>query len=237
MAHTILKQLSNVPEIKIQYFEQLFQESACHLLDSCKVVTVSENTRFISSHEKIDNIWILLKGSVKAIEEYSTGDVYVFQKFSAPEVFGEMEALADICCYQATLNTESECIFIKVPVTMYLKFLKTNSKYLYQRTQDTIKRVLNDEREKRRYIKLNGIDRIKLYFIQHYRLNQMDELCVIKSTRQEISDEIGFSIKTVNRVIKKLKEQGLLKIEGQKILITDIQYNMMMKNMNEIADF
>ena len=206
--HKILKELSKVPEINIQYFEQLFQVNAYSLLDSCKVVTISEDTKFVSSHDKIDTIWILLAGKVKALEEYSTGDVYVFQKFCAPEVFGEMEALSDICNYRASLITASECTFINVPVTIYLKFLKSNSEYLYRRTQDTLKRVLDDEREKRRYFKLNGIDRINLYFIQHFKLNMIDEVCVIKSTRQEIADEIGFSIKTVNRAIKKLKAKN-----------------------------
>lgn len=236
VSHKILKQLSKVSMGNIQYFGQLFQEDAYPLLDRCKVVIIPKDTKFISSHDKINTIWILLYGNVKAVEEYSTGDIYIFQKFKAPEVFGEMEALSEISCYRASLITESECIFMKIPLALYIKFLKSNSEYLYLRTQDTLKRVLDDEREKRRYLKLNGIDRMKLYFIQYCQLNQKKGVCVIKNTRQQIADETGFSIKTVNRAIKKLKEQDLLKIQGQKILITDIQYDRMVKSMDEFIE-
>ena len=44
--------------------------------------------RFVTADDPVECIWILLQGKVKAKEEYPSGDVYVFRKFTAPEVFG-----------------------------------------------------------------------------------------------------------------------------------------------------
>src|SRR5699024_621330 len=108
-------------------FTELFQRDSYEILDHCQVITIEAGTRFIGIDENINTIWILLVGQVKALEEYSTGDIYTFKKFPAPEVFGEMESLADISRFRATLITETECVFLNVPVEMYRQFLKTNS--------------------------------------------------------------------------------------------------------------
>ena len=193
--------------------------------------------QFVTIQEDINTIWILLSGKVKALEEYSTGKIYIFQKFSAPEVFGEMEALSDIPYFRASLITETKCVFITVPVSVYLDFLRNHSEYLYKRTKVILKRVLDAERDNMMYLMLEGIDRIKLYFIQHYELSVKGDICILKITRQQIAEETGLSVRTVNRVIKKLKEQDLLKVKKQKIIITEKQYNSMVESVDEILGY
>ena len=55
----------------------------------------------------------------------------------------------------------------------------------------------------------------------------------MKNTRQQISDETGYSVKTVNRVIKKLKEQELLTVVGQRIVINKTQYGKMLESIDD----
>jgi CRP/FNR family transcriptional regulator, cyclic AMP receptor protein len=234
VVHKILKEIEGIPGAKNKYFKQLLQND---ILNYCKVRRIETGTRFVTSKEEVNKVWILLLGKVRALEEYTTGDIYIFQKFDAPEVFGEMEALAEIPHYRASLIAETECVFITLPVNIYLRFLKENSGFLYKRTQVIIKRVLDEERDNRIYLMLKGIDRIKLYFIQHYELSESEKVCVLKTTRQQIADETGYSIKTVNRVMKKLKEDNFLNIVGQKILITEKQYKKMIESIEEIDKY
>ena len=234
MVHKILKEIEEIPGAKNKYFTKLLQKD---ILDYCKVIKIESGARFVTSKEEVDKVWILLLGKVRALEEYTTGDIYIFQKFDAPEVFGEMEALAEIPHFRASLIAETECVFITLPVNIYLRFLKENSGFLYKRTQVIIKRVLDEERDNRIYLMLKGVDRIKLYFIQHYELSESGEVCILKTTRQQIADETGYSIKTVNRVMKKLKEENFLNITGQKILITESQYIKMIESIEEIEKY
>src|SRR5690554_5434430 len=68
--------------------------------NSYQLVKMKADTRFISSNSHCDEIWILLDGRVKAIEEHLSGDVYVFTEFQAPELFGEMEGLSGLSLYK-----------------------------------------------------------------------------------------------------------------------------------------
>lgn len=237
MQHEILEKISKIENVKEEFFKELFKNAPQGLLDSCNVVTIKKDMRFVTTKENVNEIWVLLVGTVKALEEYISGDVYIFTRFNSPEVFGEMEAIADIPVFRASLIAEDDCVFVTVPVQAYLNYVRNNSKVLYERTQCILRRVLDQERDNRIYLMLTGVDRIKLYFIQHYELNKEKDMCILNNTRQQIADETGYSVKTVNRVIKKLQEQDLLRIEGQKLLITEEQHLSMLKSIGEKVNY
>ena len=187
------------------------------------------------------NHWIksefLLSGRVKALEEYITGDIYIFTRFNPPEIFGEMEAITDFPFFRASLITETDCICATIPVAMYLKYLQNNPDILYSRVQTILKRISNDQRDNRFYLMLSSTDRIKIYLVQHFKQSNNNESYVLRKTRQQIADETRYSVKTVNRVIKKLIEEDLLGTIGQKIVLTNKQYNILMKSINEKGNY
>jgi len=234
----ILKEVSKIPNLEINEFIELFHENNSEFLEKCKIVTVKPDFRFVVSGEDITKIWILLKGYVKALEEFNTGETFIFKRFPAPEVFGEMEALADIDKFRATLLTDTECVFLVLPVDQYKKILKNNPRYLYKRTNIILKRVLDEKKHMRTFLMIKSIDRIKIYFVQQYKLYaKSNSTCVLKIPRQQISEETGYSVKTINRGIKKLEEENLLKVEGQKIVITNEQYEEMLESVESLVDF
>ena len=106
----------------------LLQGERQSLPDNCRFVTLESERRFISAEDPVESIWILLQGKVKAKEEYPSGDVYVFRKFRAPEVFGEMSlsrsahlrvhSSASVhalfsCCQSVFMNVPETTLFIK----------------------------------------------------------------------------------------------------------------------------
>lgn len=234
--HFILEEIAKIPYVQTTDLEELFQFNSQIALDCCRIRTIEKEKRFVTSGEEISTIWILLSGEVKALEEYSTGQIYTFQKFSAPEVFGEMEALSDITKFRATLITETECVFLTLPIKIYSDFLKKNSQYLYKRTKIILKRILDERKAQRIYLMMKAIDRIKIYFIQKYPLKSDQGISIFKLTRHQLSEETGYSIKTINRVIKQLKEENLLHLEGHKIIMTEKQYQNMTKSVDEFAN-
>ena len=229
----ILYQIAKLPTETKEYFEHLFQEKSDIFLNSCKIITIKPNERFISTGEDLDKIWICMSGSVKAMEEFRSGETYIFTQFSAPEIYGEMEALAEIPKYRTSLVTVTECVFIVGSVDQYIAWLKQDPDILYERTQHLLRRIMDEGRSNRAYLLLSGMERIKLYMIDHCLDCQEDQVYIIKNTRQQIADETGYSVKTVNRVIKKLKDQELLTIKGQRILISKRQFKKLLEGIDE----
>lgn len=235
--HNLIKELLSIPNIKLMELEELMGKDFENALDYSQITRIKEGTRFIVVDELITTIWILLSGEVKALEEYSTGDIYTFKKFKASEIFGEMELLADVNKFRATLISETDCVFLNIPADVYKDFLKSNSEYLYKRTNNILKRVLDEQRYLRTFLMIKSLDRVKIYFTQHYELYSKKDKCILRITRQQIAEETGYSVKTINRAIRELDEARLLTVEGQRIIITKSQYEKMYEGVEGFINY
>lgn len=231
MNHQIFEKINKYPGSVL--FSELFHNASKVFLDNCSIKKITRNTRFVTAGENVDKVWFMLSGEVEAFEEYITGDVYVFTRYREPELFGEMEAIADIPIYSTSLIASADCVFICFPVPLYLQYLKNNGEILYIRTHSIIKNIFNEAKVNRANLMLNSIDRIKIYFAKQYRTNNTGGKCVLANTRQQIADETGFSLKTVNRIVKKLNEQNYINISGHKLIISEDQYKRILIDIEE----
>lgn len=241
MMHAIFEKVKSIPNVNYEYFNKLFSNASDSILDSINIIKIPKEKRFVTAEDKMDKILILLSGKVKAIEEHLSGDIYVFSRFDAPEIFGEMEMLGGIKDFRASLVAEIPSILVGLPVDIYAQLLKANQDLFIERVEAVVSRSCNDERDNRFYLRLKAIDRVKVFFFHAYEQNvyeqnRTDGLCILKIRRQEIADETGYSIKTINRAIKKLTETGLIKTVGQKIKINKEQYLKLLDELEHINE-
>lgn len=232
MEHKLLKELSKFPEAK-KNFLQMFSYASEKFLDNARIVKIKEGMRFVTAGEKIELVWILLKGQVKVVDEHISGDIYIFTKFNALEVFGEREGVGEVENFHASLVADTDCLFLTIPLNLYIEFLKENPEIFYNRVKKILRHTLDEGRENRIYLRMKAIDRLKLYFIKQYKNYAVKNLCELNITRQQIANETGYSVKTINRNVKSLDEENFLDIKGQRILISKNQYDAMVKSVEK----
>lgn len=235
MSQTIREQISETPGATLKYVEELFGEEMDRILGLAHLLQVKEGKRFITQNDEIKGIYILVAGKVNVLEEYRTGDVYIFQENTVPSIFGEMEIIADMESFLASLLAKTDCLLLVVPKHVYIDFIRRHPQILYQRAQFNLKDLLTSGRDNRLYLQLLSADRLKLYLIRKYKRKDSEEYCVITKTKQEIADEIGYSEKTVLRALKELDEEGYLTVAGHKILIREEQYRKMVDSIEQIT--
>lgn len=235
--HSIFDKVRKIQGIDIDFFNKVFEDVPDDILDTVQIVRVPKGKRFVVVDEKLDNIRILLSGRVKAMEEYLTGEIFVFSRFDPPEIFGEIEALGNIDTFRASLVTEENSVFVTLPVDVYLEILKENTDLLFERIGTIIRRSSDEQKDTRLYMSIDAKDRIQIYFIRQYRQNSKKDLYTFRVTRQQIADETGYSVKTVNRTIKKLVDEGLITLVGQKFQLTQKQYLKMIDNFAHNTEF
>ena len=64
------------------------------------------------------------------------------------------------------------------------------------------------------------------------RTYKIPEILTLNQTRARISEEVGISIKTLDRNIRKLEEMNLLTLNKGKIVITKAQYLQMKQDID-----
>lgn len=231
----ILQEIQNYPGKTSEYIRSLFKEETEEILKKASIVKVRAGKRFITQNEKIDGIYILVAGKVCVFEEYPTGNMYIFQENTAPTFFGEMEIFAEMDSFIASLFAKTDCVLVVVPVGCYAEFIQAHPEAFYERAKIDFQLLVKSGRENRLYMQLDGKERIKMYLIQRYEKLDSDDRCVLRITKQKIADEIGFSLRTVQRALKKLNEENFIELAGHKILVSEEQYMKMADTMELVT--
>ena len=104
---------------------------------------------------------------------------------------------------------------------------------LFMRTQENISRLVLQTAEARKYLFMEGKDRLMVHLVRKYEQKiPAPEILVLNQTRARISEEGGISIKTLDRNIRKLEEMNLLTLNKGKIVITKAQYLQMKQDID-----
>lgn len=214
---------------------QLFKNAPVWLLNACTVTDMKKNEIFIREKEPVQTVYILVKGTVKACDFRVLGVAYEYCRYNGVEVLGGMELFINCEEYMTTLICETDCQFITMDKDTFAKWMRSDGNALWFQTGKMTAYLLEENRRERAYLFLQGIDRVYLFFEFLYERTG-EAVCAAKLTRQQISDETGLSIKTINRALRKMSEDGLLVIKGRQIIVNRSQYERMKEETAEKID-
>lgn len=99
---------------------------------------------------------------------------------------------------------------------------------LFLRAQENIHRLITQTAEARKYLFMEGKDRLMVHLIRLYEQHQpLPPILELRHTRSQMAEEIGFSVKTLNRSVKRLEELSLIQVQKGKIVIPQAGYRRM----------
>lgn len=219
------------------YMEMLFQNCTEEVKYYMRVMEVDEDETLIQAGEKCSNIYIILSGKVTGIEWPMNERPYFFKDYGPGDFFGEIEYFADLSNYRISVVTATKCRVAVIPVVFYMEWLKNDVEALYLRTKANMQRLISQTADARKYLFIEGRERLMMHLIRKYEQKQPPKKVVeLKQGRDKLSEEIGFSVKTLNRNIKKLKEDGLIEIIKGKIVISEDGYLRMKQHIGYYID-
>lgn len=210
-----------------KYMEELFGSCPDEIRSSMKVMTVEANELFIEAGTRCDRIYIILEGKARGLDMQMQDRIYAFKEFYEGSFFGELETFSDIRDYRVSIETAARCTLLVLPASAYLRWMKNDARALFIRTRDILSRLTYQTGEERKYLFLDCRDRMMLLLTERYERAGTSREIRIRQTRDELSDETGFCVKTLNRTIKKLKEEGFIGLQAGKIVVGKEHYKKM----------
>ena len=235
---TVLEQINSISKGQKEYLSSLFREAPLWLMDCMTIYKCDKDVVFIREGTPVDSVLIMVEGAVKAVDHRIFGIEYDYMRFYAVKMFGSMEMLLDIDQYKTTLKTVTPCIFLVIPGERFIDWIDKDMNALRMETKSMGTYLLEQGRRERSFLFLNGMDRLMMVFMRSYEWQHADNEnggCVVNYTRQELSDNSGLSVKTINRSVKKLVEDGYISRRGNKILISTEQYEAISEYLNKIV--
>ncbi|MDO5410347.1 MAG: Crp/Fnr family transcriptional regulator [Lachnospiraceae bacterium] len=215
---------------------EYFDDAPKWLIDSIQVVKMPKNATFIHENEPVSAVYIVVRGTVRAADYRICGIVYDFMRVEHMEAMGGMEIVLDLPTYRATIQCVTPCLALKISRECYERWLNTDIKALKREARTVGRYLLETDRKSRSYLFLQGADRLMLYLVDLYKKYAQEELLVVKSTRQELSEMTGLCVRTVNRSVKKFYENRWITKQGNNFSISKEQYEQMSEAVSKLIE-
>lgn len=222
--YEILPFLKDAEKTRQEQFVEYFKTAPLWLLDSLKVEELPENAVFIRENAPADKIYIILKGIIKATDSRIFGISYDFMMFNRVHAFGGMEYIMDFSKYRTTLSTVTKCTVVTIPMSIYGKWLSTDIKAMKHEAKLLGQYLLEEARNSRLLLFLQGSDRLALLFVERYEKYNRNGILYVRGNRQDLADETGLCVKSISRAVKKFQEDDLISKEGNQIMVNKKQY-------------
>lgn len=220
---------------QLAFLQALFAKSPESLNSCIMLKTYPKNYTLMSTDDPCSNVYILLKGRLQAIEERVANEPYNFTELSAIEIVGDFELFTRLSNRVITLTTLEKTLCLVIPAADYLSWIRDDASALFIRTQMLIRQLVAQTQFERQNFFLDNKTRL-LHFL-YGECNKQQETSYpfqIKSTRQEISNKLGCSVRTIHRTILALRNEGLLNLQHGKIQITNTQYHLIQAYINQV---
>ena len=219
---------------KYSELEKLLMVMPKKIKEKCNVKMFPAKSLILTKDINVEFVYIICKGEAKGVNEFGNGNLYVLEKIKPFAFIGELAVLAEEMKASVTIEAVTDCITVQIPREEFCKWLEIDNI-----VSMTVVRGIAKKYYLFAYNK--GIQHFypSLYMLQLFLTRQVrtkiedNDYVLINEKRQQIADEMGMSIKTVNRGIKKLKEDNLITIIKGKIYIDKNQYLKMIRILEE----
>lgn len=175
----------------------------------------------------LETIGILLKGSFRVVNEFENGNVFMIEMNDAVSFVGEVALLAGASATSVTIESVTDCLVAYLPAAVFDQWLRQDIQLL---------RALSEHVAAKLYCSSYNRGERLFYSAKYVLLKYITQQAesggirksgrvVINKTRQQISEEVGMTVKTINRILTRFGKDGLISTERGKVALDAARYH------------
>ena len=165
--------------------------------------------------------------------EFENGFVYSFASINPIAYIGVMEIMANKQNYSSTLQTSTECIILEIPKWDFIEWITSDQELTLEVLHFVSKSMYEQSLKTGEGLAYPAICILITYLMNVFE-NEDKDIAILEKTREEIGSILGFSIRTINRNLKILKEENLISVNRKSISITREQFNRLSHKLESI---
>ena len=209
-----------------EYLNRLFKYMPEAIAKELTYVDVKRNEVILSAGDPCETIYVVLKGQVIGQDHYKMGRIYSFMDFTKMYIVGDFEVFADYTEYCVTIRAAQDCRLLKISANSYLRWIQHDDNALFLRLNNILNTLTFERKLDRDYLLMGCRERLICFLVMLYEKENGNGFGKMKVelTQAELSDKIGFNIRSVQRGIVSLEQEELIASENGKITISPEQY-------------
>ncbi len=162
--------------------------------------------------------FFILDGELSVYNEFDNGKIYNIEQIRAGMIVGEMEIVAKIDVFSATVVANTDVLVYSFTKESYHEWMNQSSEFIAQaniRLASMLCQISTTHGENIVYSSREVLARL---LIRMYG-TQPKATLILNDTRKDLSEKTGLSIRSINRVIRWFLDQNYLEISKGKILL------------------
>ena len=228
--------LTRLPQEEEQKFRTYFENAPAEVLSMLSLEKRYADRYLVEEHDPVDRIYILLEGQVKAVDFRVKGSSYEYARFDGVSFLGSVECVFGEDFYMTNVITVTPCTLVSLPRGVFENWMFSDIEVLRRETRNMRHTLLENSRENRMLLLLSGMERLIYLLVKKCRSRGDLREYILAVNRQELAEQCGTSVKTVNRSMKRLEDSGFLTREGHKVKVTQRQYAAMQEYLGLILN-
>lgn len=230
-----LEELNKVKDNKRGYLNKVFKYMPEAIIRATTHKYVKKDEFIIRAGEPCDTVYVILKGSIVGLDYQKLGKVYYFMDFAKMYIIGDFEIFAEDEEYHVSIRAASDCELLAIPSSLYWKWIKHDENALLLRMQNVMSILTSEKASDRKYMFMSCKERLMKYLITSYanKKGNMEGTIRINRTQTQLSERVGYNVRSVQRSIQALEKEELIGVENGKITITEEQYDKMCDVLEE----
>ena len=230
-----LEELSKLKGSKREYLERLFKYVPDAIVGAISYRKIKKDQFIIHEGEPCDTIYIILKGDIVGLDYQKLGKVYYFMDFTQMYIVGDFEIFSESPTYGVSIRASEDCEILAIPAALYWQWIQHDENALLLRIKNVMSTLTSESVNHRKYMFMSCKERLMKYLVESYACKREKNTCILRlnRTQTELSDRVGFNVRSVQRSIAALEKENLITLESGKITVSQEQFVKMRKYLEE----
>ncbi|MBD3918570.1 Crp/Fnr family transcriptional regulator [Paenibacillus sp. PR3] len=208
----------------------LFHDLTPHELERVEEIVidrqVSKRTAIFAEGSEKESVYFIYNGLVKTFKTDENGHEQIVSFLKTGDMFPHT-GFFNQQPYPATAEALIDCKLIAIPVRQFEQLMMNNPGIAIK-----LMRVMGDKirelQEKLQVMSGQNVKNKVLAFLlqladQHGEVRAHTITINLPMTHQEFANAIGTTRETINRMLNQLKDEGLIEVDRNRIVITDLE--------------
>lgn len=198
-----------------QRVRQLVKTAPLNIIERMQVKHFDSKQFILHQGEQYQSTYLLVKGRVKVFLNSPSGKQVVLDVYDAGMFLGEQEAIINRP-YSASIINISPITVLAIRNADFVEWSQRDHRFADQLISNLSAQIYHLTKRMERYSMHSALQQIGLFL-----LNCADEHIPI--TRERITYEVDTSYRNINRVLKRLADLDVIRIDHATIKTTDCQ--------------
>ena len=155
--------------------------------------------------------------------------------FAKMYIVVDFEIFSEDTNYNVSICASKDSELLAIPASIYWKWIKHDENALLLRIKNIMTILTSEKASDRKYMFMSCKERLMKYLIISYGSKHGKQVGTLrlKKTQAELSERIGFNVRSVQRSIAALEKEKLIGNENGKITVNEEQYHAMCDALEE----